>query len=50
VGGVRLAADEDLFLRRDDLFEGGVSGYTADALGSVLGGLLDGHGRFQVVD
>ena len=42
VCGVRLAADEDLFLRRDDLLEGGVSEGAAGALGPVLGAGRDG--------
>jgi hypothetical protein len=36
VSGVRLAADEDLFLGRDDLGEPGVGGRVADSLGPVL--------------
>ena len=45
VSGVRLAADEDLFLGRDDLGELGIGDGVADALGAVpggLGALLDG--------
>jgi len=53
VRGVRLAADEDLFLGRDDLLEGGVSEGAAGALGPVgaeldglFGGVVDGHHGF----
>jgi hypothetical protein len=38
VRGVRLATDEDLFLRRDDLVEFDV--YLVRALGAVFGGLF----------
>ncbi len=50
VSGVRLAADEDLFLGRDDLGELGVGDRVADTLGAVLGGLDSLFGAVLVGD